>query len=163
VCARKLRNITVDTEKSAAFAFTSESQPISEMTMFRDGESYGYRKLTKIELKEIEKEAKKNKTKDLFDKDGFSVVKIELPNEGIESEDYKDLFIASKDDYYHNDPETCINSKMDAFHLEAYREEFEAMEDDEKKMHLTMFIDRFKGNKRYKTELREARKKLSNM
>jgi len=163
ICSRKLRNITVDTEKSVAYAFTDESSPISETTMFREGEAHGYRKLSKTELKEIEKLAKKEGNKQLKDKDGYDIIKIEIPNEGIETEDYRDLFISSKNDMYHRDPEACLNHRIDNFNLENYRKEFNNMKDEEKKMHLTMFIDKFKGNKRYKVELREARKKLSNM
>lgn len=163
ICGRKIRNITVDNEKVAAYAYTKDTVKVSDYLIYNEGDKYGYRKLTKAELKDIEKEAKENKTSELYDKDGFPVVKVFIPNEGISVDDYEDLFIHSKDDLYHNDPEESITKMVDTFNLEGYRQEYNGMKPEDQKELLNMFIDRYKGNKRYRVELKEARRKLKNM
>ena len=163
ICSRKLRNITVDNEKIAAYAHTDESVPISEHLMYQDGEGYGYRKVSKDELKEIKKTAKANKTKNLVDEDGFPIVEIDIPNEGIKLNDYKDLFISSKNDAYHTDPEKQLMMSLENAKMESYRNQFNDMDVNDRKNQLKQFIQEYKGNKNYKTELKEAKKILGNM
>lgn len=163
ICSRKIRNIIVDNEKVAAYAYTDESIPISDHLMYQDGESYGYRRVSKDELTKIKKTARANKTKDLVDEDGYPIVEIDIPNEGIKLDDYKDLFISSNNDAYHTDPEKQLMISFESEKLELYRNQFNDMDANDKKTQLKDFIQEYKGNKKYKTELKEAKRILGNM
>jgi len=163
ICSRKLRNINVDTERIATYAYTEESVSVPEHVIFSQGEKFGYRKVTKDEFKEIKKLAKKNKTSVLKDKFGYSVIQIDIPNNGIGLEDYKDLFVHTKEDVYHRSPEQSLRGIEDEIDMTNMIDEFFGLSDQNKKSCLKDFIDRYKDDKSYKIELREARKMLKSL
>ena len=163
ICSRKLRNISVDSEKIATYAYTEDSVSVPEHTIFKQGEQFGYRKVTKDEFKEIKKLAKKNKTTELKDKNGYGILQIDIPNNGIGLEDYRDLFVDTKDDIYHRSPEQSLKRIEDEIDMSNMIDEFFGLDDNNKKSCLRDFIDRYKDDKSYKIELREARKMLKRL
>lgn len=163
LCARKARNITVDHDRRATYAFTANSEPASEELIYKEGVKLGYRKVTKAELKEIKKAAKLSKSKELYDENGYGVLEIELLSEGISEKDYRNLFINSNDDIYHLDPEKSLKNAQDEVDMALMIEEFFDMTSKQKKSCLKDFIKRYKDNKNYNVELSEARKMLKTL
>lgn len=163
VCSRKARNITVDHDRRATYAFTANSQPASEESIYDDGASLGYRKVTNNELKEIQKTAKANKTKGLYDSEGFAIIQIELLSDGISGSDYKSLFVDGNKDLYHVSAEKAMVMVEEEVDMTLMIQEFFDMTKKEKKTCLNDFIDLYRGNKKYNVELSAARKMLKTL
>jgi len=163
ICARKARNITVGTDKKAAYAFTSKSIPATDEMIFESGEELGYRKITKDELKDVKLKARAENLKDLVDKQGFKVIEIQFFNNGITEQDYKDIFISDMQDVYHNSPEDFYINKEKEKNMNLMTKQFEALSNKQKKQCLRKFIESTNSSSRYKLELKEARKMLKNL
>lgn len=163
LCARKARNITVDYDRRAIYAFTANSQPASEEAIYENGVSLGYRKVTKDEFKEIKKAAKFTRSRELFDKDGFGIIQIELLSDGISENDYRNLFINQQDDIYHVSPEKSLSLVEDEVDMTLMVEEFGNMDKKQKRSCLRDFIELYGSNKKYSTELTAARKMLKTL
>lgn len=163
ICARKARNITVGSDERANYALTKNSISASDELILEKGESLGYRKITKDEMKDIKLKARINHSKELLDKDGYRIVQIEILNEGITEYDYQGLFLSDKKDLFHNSPEEAYVLRERDADLSLIMEEFESLSSKEKKDTLKAFIDRYRGDKRYKKELTTARKMLKEM
>lgn len=163
ICSRKARNITMGSDKRAAYAFTSESVPASDELIFENGENLGYRKITKNELKDIKLRARVERSKELTDESGFKVIEIEILNDGISEYDYNHLFLDEKVDIYGSSPEKVFIHKEKDKDLVLMKEEFNELDAKGKRDCLRNFIDAFKGNIKYKEELTTARKLLKNL
>lgn len=163
VCSRKARNITVDYDRKAAFAYTEDSQAADEELIYSDCKEYGYRKLTNNEYQEIKKKAKLNKNNKLVDKYGYPIIEIEMLGDKISNEDYQSLFVDHKTDGYHMHPEEYLENAESEIELSGIVEKFRELEDSEKKKKIRKFIRNNKGKKYYKQELKYARKILKNL
>lgn len=163
VCSRKARNITVGSDRRAAFALTPESQSASEELIMTDYKRLGYRKITKAELKEAKLNMRDNKLPELVDKNGFRIIEVELLNNGITDFEWKGLYVANKKDPYNRDPEEMYSLKEDEILLEGYTKKFKNMTDESKKRLLKRFIDSYKGKKLYREEVKQAKKMLAEL
>lgn len=163
LCGRKAKNITVGCDKRAIYAFTKDSVPASDEMIYEDHEKFGYRKVTKEEFKDIKLNARINRSKELVDENGFKVIEVEMLNDGISEYDYRNIFVSSKNDTFHTDPESSIILKEKEEDLEYMMQEFEDMKIKDKKSCLKEFIQNHKGNKSYKTEVSTARKMLKEL
>jgi len=163
ICARKARNITVDHDRRATYAFTAIAVPASEEAIYKDGADLGYRKVTKAELKEIKKAAKANRSKELYDENGYGVLEIELLSDGITEGDYKSLFIDENTDIYHVSAERSLSLVEEDVDMALMIEEFFEMTKKEKRSCLKDFIDLYKNDKKYGIELSAARKMLKTL
>lgn len=163
VCSRKLRNISVDTEKKAVYAHTDRSIPIPLSVIYREGEKHGYRRVTKDEFKKIKKDTKENQRNTLLDSKGYPVLEINLPNEGLSSNDYRDLFVNSQEDSYHNEPESFLINRESILDMQSYKNKFKKMEMCDKKRCLKDFIEKHRGDSRYMVELKVAKKIINRL
>ena len=163
VCKRKSRNIVVDADVNVAYAYTKDSLPVSNETIMREGRDHGYRKLSVNELKNLKKEAKANKVKDLIDKDGFQVIELSKSSEWIDKESYSHLFVDYKTDIYHVSAEESLSIKEEEFNISSMTEKFLDMPKKEKRKCLNSFIKKYSKNKFYRKELTTARKMLKNL
>ena len=161
ICSRKARNITVGCDKRAIYAFTKDSVPASNELILEKGTKLGYRKVTKDELKSIKLNARVNRAKELTDKDGFSIVQIEILNDGITEYDYRGIFLTDRKDLYHNSPEDVLLTEDHDLSLMVA--EFGAMDSNSKKSCLDQFITTFKGNKQYREEIDTARQMMKQL
>ena len=163
ICARKARNITVDHDRRATYAFTAIAVPASEEAIYKDGADLGYRKVAKAELKEIKKAAKANRSKELYDENGYGVLEIELLSDGITEGDYKSLFIDENTDIYHVSAERSLSLVEEDVDMALMIEEFFEMTKKEKRSCLKDFIDLYRNDKKYGIELSAARKMLKTL
>lgn len=163
ICARKARNITVDCDKRAVYAMTAVSKPATNELIYEKGTELGYRKVQNAELKEIKKLARKNKAQGLIDEFGYPIIEIEMLSEGITEADYRDLFLEDKNDFYHNSPEELYDNVEKEVYMANITEEFFNMSSKDKRNCLSNFIDLYKDNRHYKTELKTARSMLRDL
>lgn len=159
LCARKARNITVGSDRRGIFAETENSTSVSKELVLEDYKKYGYRKATQKEYKEAIIKAKANKESDLIDKNGFKIFKIERLNDGLSEEDYRVLSEANKGIFYHS-PDIALQMMEDELALEGFKRKFESMKKGERNKVLSSFIDKNKGDKSLKKELRLAKRVL---
>ena len=159
LCSRKARNIICGSDVRLAFARTENTITVCEDEILDDHKKYGYRKITKDELKAAKEEAKKLGINALYDKDGFPIIEIERLSETISKNDFEALFTSSKNQY-HNSPEATMSFKEDDAELKAYKEKFKRMNMKERRKVLRRFINENKGNARLKKEMKAAREML---
>lgn len=159
VCARKARNITVGRDRRGAFAFTEHTVEAPDEVILNDYKKYGYRKVTKAELEEARQRAKENGDLEIFDKDGYKIVEIEMLNQGISQNDYKLFIFENKSPYFQN-PETVAIYEEEQDELEHFKQRFYNMPDDQKVKKIERFIRENKGDRSLKKELSFARKVL---
>jgi hypothetical protein len=160
LCARKARNITVGSDRRGIFAETDKSIQVSKEMVLDDYKKYGYRKATMKEYKEALLKAKKNQQSELFDKKGFKIFKIERLNDGISEEDYRVLAESNKGMFYHS-PDVTLQMMEDEAALDAFKRKFDAMDREEKRKVLTLFVENNQGDKSLKKELKLARQMLA--
>jgi hypothetical protein len=160
LCARKARNITVGSDKRGVFAETENSRPVPKEMILEDHGKYGYRKATVKEHKEALTKAREKQGLNTLDKDGFKIFKIEKLNDGIDQEDYRILVENNKSIFYHS-PDMALQMMEEELSLDKYRQKFEGMEKKEKERILVHFIEKNKGDRAYKQEIKFARKILN--
>jgi len=156
ICSRKARNIIVGRDKRGTFAYTKDTRPATDEKIIESCKEYGYRKVTNNELKEIRKKARENGEQDLYDKDGFKVIQIEILSTTIKNEDYA-LMIRKE----------CITPEMkmveieNKYELEMYKEKFKKLNSSQRRRKLKRFIDNNDDNRYLKKEISLAKKILS--
>lgn len=163
LCSRKARSITVGKDKRAIYAFTADSVPASNELIYEKGVKLGYRKVTKDEMKRIKLDARVKRTKELRDEFGFPIVQVELLNDGITEYDYRGLFVSGQNDFFHKNPEEAIILEEGNKDMSLIMKEFGDLDVSEKKNTLKKFITVYKGNKKYKEEIKTARTMLKTL
>lgn len=161
LCARKARNITVGVDKRGVFAETEKSIVVSKELILEDYKKYGYRKATMKEYKEALKQAKEQNRTELVDRHGFKIFKAEKLNDGIGEEDYRILTESNRGMFYSR-PDVCLQLMEDEVALEGYKRKFESMTAKERNGILESFVEKNRGDKTLKKELKLARKMLFN-
>jgi hypothetical protein len=157
VFARKARNIAVGAEKKGFFAETKNTRSASADLILEDHKEYGYRKVTVKEYKNIQENARKSNSADLFDKNGFKVLKVEQYNSGLKLEDAQTLFNDNGGEFY-KQPDTIMQNREEESSLEKFKLQFQKSNQEDKKKILKRFIRRNSDNKIYKDEVRLAKK-----
>lgn len=176
VCERKSRNIIANKDISGAFAYTTDSKPASPEEILKDYKKYSYRKVTKKELKEIKLQAKKDSVKELSDKNGFGIIEVNIkaPDFGLINEfdteadftyttstnsRYGKLYGENKNVFNNSPEESYMHIESDVA-LKGFRKDFFNLTHKEKCRKLDFFIRKHKGDKKYKEELKLAKKFL---
>ncbi len=159
LCARKGRNIRGGRDIRRAYAETVGSISADDEVVLENPGKFGYRKVTKKELKTIKAEAREAGRMELLDKNGFRVREIEKLDNGINHREYRMLFDGNRGPYF-NDPETTITNVEDDKSINYYSDKFNGMGVKGKTTLLTIFINENKGIPYLKSELKCARKML---
>lgn len=180
VCGRKSRNILVSRDFSGAFAKTEKSKPASNEEIMANYKKFGYRKVTHKELKEIKAEKKKSGIKELYDKDGFPVIEIEVLSKGLISIDglnpdkdydgYRAIGNSAYEDFYgqgngkyHSDPESVCVEKEERNERIRNKSAFYKFDKEDKIKKLKFFIRKNRGNPLMKKELTLAKKFIASL
>lgn len=159
VCARKARNIIGGTDRKGYFAFTDKSESASDEMIISDYKKYGYRKVTVNEFKEARKKAKELGSSTIFDKNGYEIKFIQIFSTPISVDDY---YTISYEESTNRNPEDIMISIESEKFLEKAKNNFNKMDEQDKKEVLKKFINNNKGDSSLKTELQLARKLLGN-
>lgn len=159
LCSRKGRNIRAGVDIRRAFAETNTSKKASQEVILEQYKELGYRKVTLKELKEAKKNAKKAGIKDLFDKDGYRIIEIEILDPGIQKDDYQAIFDSYDGEFYRT-PNQRMEFDEDKLEILQFKKKFESMENSDQVKILKNFIRFNYRNPMYKEEVKEARIQL---
>lgn len=159
LCARKARNITVGIDRRGYFAETAKTKPVSLETVLNAYKKYGYRKVTLKEYKKAIERARAAGVTSLTDSEGYRIFKVEMLNEGMSEYDYE-LMTENNRGAFYQQPDTALEMFEDEIRLEAFKSKFNNMDSEGRRKMLMDFVEKNKGSKTYKQELRLARKML---
>jgi hypothetical protein len=176
VCERKSRNIVGARSKKYVFAYTENSRPAHPSDITQDYKKYGYRKVTNKELLEAKEQAKKNRSQDLLDKNGFKIMEIQDYSMNMygfhEMEDSNGLttgweefvkkeemvgFYMEENPEYLSDPEETLIKKQDDLTMAMDIDFFDNLEEKTKKTMLKKFVSSNKESSYLSEELKTAR------
>lgn len=158
-CARKARNITVGRDVVRHYAKTSASRDVHEDLILEDCKGNGYRKVTAKELKEASKKAKDDKSKVIYDKNGFEIFTIQKLNQGLDVRDYLQI-VEGYDTIFMSNPESYLIKLEDQAQDEEFSKKFNGLRQSDKINVLQNFINKNKKDSSLKEEIVKARKML---
>jgi hypothetical protein len=159
ICERKGRNIKIEKTLHRAFAETDLSKPADEETIMGHYKEFGYRKVTCKEFNEAKKRAKLNHSKLLMDEQGYRIIDIQIFDKALPQEEYQ-LMIENFMSFHRSAPDQLMMEVEEAKQLESYKTRFEGCSQEHKIKALKNFINQFKGNRKYKDELKQAKQML---
>ena len=178
LCERKGRNVLVGKDFKGVFAETLNSKPACDEEIANDHKKYGYRKVTKKELKEAKEIAVKYETPYMYDKHGFKIIQVEilakkpLLIEGfspkreydghtfISSSNYS-LMHGERRDIYSNDPEQSYIYAEEELGISNFKKIFFSLDNKNRMEKLKSFIREYGKEKGYKREIKLAKKWIS--
>jgi len=178
LCERKGRNILVGRDIRGAFAKTKDSILACDEELVKDHKKYGYRKVTKKELKEAKEKCKKSGISDLCDVDGFEIVEVEILTQGLwnvegfnPEKDYDGHMIIPSSNYemiygegntiYNSSPEQSYVYAEEEFDLKSFKKRFFKLSNEERVKKLKFFIQKYGNTNTYKGEIKLAKKYMS--
>ena len=162
ICSRKARNIVADKDVNGFFAETENTIKTSPDVIIKEYKKYNYRKITRKEFLEAKKIAKDNNSKQLYDKNGFIIIEVEIFSKPISQKDYRIIFDGNRG-AYHNSPESTLINRLEDVELESFKNRFNNLDKKQRRNVLKNFINNNKDLKNVSKEVSLARKMLKNI